>query len=220
MKKFRGKIAMNVGFTLVIFGIIFIIIICNAIHTNVTVDSVKGVSAAELQDGQFYELNNVTVFNEYAGTDYNGNTASEHYYLLGRYDKSLESWVLYSLCIDEDNELFKTLDEYAKSTDTQVGDLQISLCAKANDFVNEDNQIKGYYIVSANHYAEEDLTGDAVQRADFNFTYIFDSADDVVAYNRGNATIKGITIACTLVVIILASILALKNLRRIARGEA
>lgn len=216
---FRGKQAMTLGLIFMLSGFIAIIAVFNIINSNETIVSAANYSETEIADGQIYEFRNAVVFDEFAVSESTDGTQKEHYYIIGKADKSTGNWVLYSLCLNEDDALFKTLNDFAESKEAQVGDLEVTLCARASDYLYGDMQIRGYYEVAANEYNKKAFDGKAVVEKDFSYEYIFKSADELAAYNKSNATVEGVSVSLLIVFTVLSAVIFFKNLRRVTRGE-
>ena len=219
MRKFRGKQAMTLGLLMFLIGLIAAVAVLNTIDSKETVASAANYSANPIEDGQIYEFKNVIAFDEYARSDYNGGSDKDHFYVVGKLDKSSGNWVLYSLCVNEDDELFKTLNDYVNNKDMLVGDLEISFCARSADYLTEDQQIRGYYDIAANKYNLAAFDGNGVVEKAFNFNYVFAGADDLKDYNKQHALIEGFSVSFLLVLAILGFVIFYRNLRRVIRGE-
>ncbi len=219
MKKLWGKKAAIIGIIAIVIGSIAIFSAAKAINTHDTIVSADNYSESEIADGQIYELNDLVVFNEFSKSAYASGGKTKHYYVVGKYDRSCDNWVLYSLCLDKENELYQKLDAYVQNPDALVGDLKVSLCARAGRYIMEDQEIRGYYIVAADEFNKAAFSREAVVCDDYNFTYCFDSASNLSAYNSHNSLMLWMIVIPAAALIVCGLVVAYKNLRRITRGE-
>ena len=217
--KFYGKQAMTLGIFIIIAGFIAAIAVANTVNAKETVVPATNYSDSQIEDKQIYEFKNAILFDEYAVSEYSGGKTKDHFYVVGKYDRRSAGWVLYSVCLNEKDELFAEFDKYVNNSELQVGDVEISFCARANNYLNEDQQIRGYYIVAANEFSKKAFDGEALIERNYNYTYIFDSADKLKGFNKRNGLIEGFTLAALFAVIALGIVIFYRNLRRIIRGD-